>query len=90
MEEESLRTRLPQKIGLGRRAGRVEPSADIDLRMGLTAEVSRARRVRNFRLPTQDGELGVSALNDEPVHRVVGDVPANFAAKFLKGGHGMP
>lgn len=77
------------KVRFWWRADGFEPSADIDLRVCLPAEVASPGGVCRLRIPFQDSELVIAALNDEPVNRVVGNASANFTAEFLESCHAL-
>jgi hypothetical protein len=72
------------EIRAGRRADGVEPAADVYLRMSFAAEMACSIGVCSLLIPAQNGELGVTTLNYEPVQRVVGDGAADFATEFLE------
>jgi len=44
-------------------------------------------RIRRLYFPLQNSEFRITALNDKPVIRVIGDSPADFTSKFLKSSH---
>jgi hypothetical protein len=75
------------EIRAGRRANRIEPTANVDLCVGFAAEMARSVGVRGFLIPAQDGELRVATLNYEPVQWVTSDRAANFTPEFLERGH---
>jgi hypothetical protein len=52
--------------------------------MSLAAEVPGGGTHGSRRFPLDDEELLVSALDDEPVGRMLSDDPANFTLKFFK------
>ena len=72
---------------LRRRADRFEPPADVDLRVRLSAEMASARALSGREIPAEDRQFFFSALDDEPVNRIVADDPANFAAELFERGH---
>lgn len=55
--------------------------------MGLSTEMPSSGAIRHFRIPLEHGQLRITALNDEPMIRAIGDPPANFAPEFLERGH---
>jgi hypothetical protein len=78
------------EIGFGRRAHGLKPAADINLSVSLSAEMARSICIGRVLIPAKNAKLSISALNHEPVHRVVRDRAADFAPKFLKRGHRYP
>jgi hypothetical protein len=72
-----------------RRAYRLKPPAHVHLSMGLSAEMAGSGRGRRFRIPLEQPELRVSALDYEPVIRAIGNVSTDFTAEFLKRCHGV-
>lgn len=70
-----------------RDADGIEPAADVDLGVTLAAEVAGGFAVRGFSAPFVDGEGEVAALDDKPVHGVVGGEVADFTFVFAGGGH---
>lgn len=69
---------------LARRANRLKPATDIDLRVRLSTEMPGCRTIRGCQVPLDDGELLVSAFDYIPVNRVIAGDPANLALKFLQ------
>jgi hypothetical protein len=67
---------------LGGRTDGFKPSADVNLRMRLTAEMTGNRAVGGVQVPAKNGELLVSTFDHEPMSGMVTDDPANFALKF--------
>lgn len=57
--------------------------------MRLTAEVAGGGAIGGGEVPTQHGELRVSAVDDEPVGGMIADDPADLALKFSKCGHSV-
>ena len=47
----------------------------------------RTVRIGGFRIPFDDGEFDIPALNDEPVRGILRDGPTNLAAVFPDGCH---
>lgn len=78
-----------RKVRLRRRANCFKPSANVDLGMGFSAEVASSRGIRSFRLPLENTELGITALNHKPVVRAISDPSADFASEFLKRCHAV-
>jgi len=77
------------KSGLRRRTNRFKPAADIDLRMGFSAEVASSTCIRLIESPLEHAELGITALDHEPVIWVISDTATNFASVLLKSGHAV-
>jgi hypothetical protein len=55
--------------------------------MGFSAEVASSVDTGRVRIPFEDTEFRIAALNYEPVIWVVADPSADFASEFLKKGH---
>lgn len=67
-----------------RRAHRFKPAADIDLGVSFATEMPSGRAAGGGRIPFDDGELLISALDHEPMDRILADDPANLALEFLQ------
>ena len=65
-----------------RRAYRIEPSADVHLGVGFTAEVPGGSCIRRFRIPAVNCELRVPTLNNEPVDGMAVYNSADFTSVF--------
>ena len=52
----------------GRTAKRLEPAADVDLRVALAAEMQRMRFVGLSVIPFEDSQVGIAAMDDKPAH----------------------
>src|ERR1700739_4271608 len=66
-------------------AHRVDPPANKHLGMGFAAEVPRCRAAGHFQIPFVHRQLQVSALDHEPMDRIRGNDPADFALEFFQG-----
>ena len=65
-----------------RRTDVLKPAADVDLRMRLTAEMPSRRTIRALQVPPQHGKFLFSALDHEPMHRMIANDTANLTLKF--------
>ncbi len=70
-----------------RHANRLEPAADINLRVRLSAEVPSRRAVRRLQVPLEDRQFLVSTLNHKPMSRSRAGDPANLTLKLLHARH---
>lgn len=52
--------------------------------MGFAAKVAGGGTHSGCRVPLDDGELLISALDHEPVRRILTDDPANLTLKFVQ------
>jgi len=71
------------KPGLRRRAFRVKPAADVNLRVGFTTVMPGPGRVGGFRVPSVYGEIGIPTPNHEPADRIRRYQSAHFTSEFL-------
>ena len=55
--------------------------------MGFPAEVPCSGRIGGLRVPFENGELRIAALNHKPVNRITGYRAADFTSEFLKRCH---
>src|SRR5713226_2471773 len=55
--------------------------------MGLPAEVPGSSRICSLRVPFENSELRIAALNHKPVNRIAGYCSADFTSEFLKRCH---
>src|ERR1700752_2741813 len=74
---------------LRRGAHRIEPAADVHLGMSFTAVMPGSGRIGGFRIPSIDGEIGISAPNHEPVGGIRGHKATDFASEFLQRSHSL-
>ena len=81
------RSRSSQEIWPGRRAQRFKPSADVDLSMPFSAEMPCPGGVCGFRVPLDNRQVHIAALNDEPMARILRNRSTNFAAVLPDGCH---
>jgi hypothetical protein len=81
--------RRSRELRLRGRANRLEPAANVDLRMGFSAEMAGSGCVRRIAIPLEHGEIGITALDHEPVIWVIRDPATNFASELLQGCHAM-
>ena len=65
-----------------RRTDVLKPAADVDLCMRLAAEMASRRTIRALQVPPQHGKFFLSALNHEPMHRMIANDPANLTLEF--------
>ena len=77
------------KVWFRGRAGRLEPSADIDLRMRLSAEMTSAFLTGCLCVPFEDSQLIAVASNHEPVHGIRADDATYLTSKFDYGRHSV-
>jgi hypothetical protein len=82
-----LRRHGPREVWFRRRTYRVKPSANVHLSVGFPAEVPCSGRICGFRVPFENSELRIAALNHKPVNRIAGYRSADFTSEFLKGCH---
>jgi hypothetical protein len=73
--------------GFGRRAEGFKPPADIHLGVGFPAEMPGGFGIGSSQIPLDDGKLLVSALDHEPMDRMVTDDAANLALEFFQTRH---
>jgi hypothetical protein len=73
--------------GLWRGADRFKPAADINLSMGLAAEMAGGGTIGGGQVPLDYRELLISALDHIPMNGIVTDDPADLALEFLQTGH---
>ena len=85
-----LHRRGPREVWFRRRTYRVKPSANVHLSVGLPAVVPCSGRICGFRVPFENRELRIAALNHKPVNRIAGYCPADFTSEFLKRCHKFP
>jgi hypothetical protein len=85
----SLRLRGPQKVRFRRRTYGFEPSADVNLGMGLSAVVPGPSRIGRLGAPFHNSEVRVSAFNHEPVNGIGGYYSADFTTEFAYRCHGF-
>ena len=78
-EKKNLRS---SKDRFPRRTDVLKPAADVDLRMRLTAEMASRRSIRALQVPPQHGKFFFSALDHEPMHRMIANDTANLTLKF--------
>jgi hypothetical protein len=69
------------------RTHRVKPAADVHLSVSLATVMPGSGRCGSLRIPSEDGKLGVSASNHEPVDGIAGYRTTDFAAEFLQRRH---
>jgi len=55
--------------------------------VGFPAEVPRSGGICGLRIPFENREIRIAALNHKPVNRIAGYCPANLTSKFLKRCH---
>src|SRR5258708_4937306 len=72
-KDSQLQRRRPVEVRFRRRANRLKPAANVDLRMGFSAVVTSSSRVRRICIPLEDSKLRIATLNDKPVIGVVRD-----------------
>ena len=82
-----LRRHGPREVWFRRRTNRVKPSANVHLSVGFPAEVPCSGRICGLRVPFENSELRIAALNHKPVNRIVGHRSADFTSEFLKRCH---
>jgi hypothetical protein len=70
------------KIWLRRCAHRVKPATDVHLGVSFTAVMPGSGRTGGFRIPSVDGEVGISTSNHEPVGGAGGNESTNFTPEF--------
>lgn len=77
------------EVRFRRRTNRFEPSADVNLRMGLAAEVARTGSICGIHVPSENRELRIVALDHKPVNGAGAAPAADFASEFLKRCHAV-
>jgi hypothetical protein len=82
-----LRRHGTREVWFRRRTYRVKPSANVHLSVGFPAEVPCSGRICGLRIPFENSELRLAALNHKPVNRIAGYRSADFTSEFLKRGH---
>lgn len=84
-----LHKRCSCEVRLWRRTYRFKPAANVDLGMGFSAEMAGTGCIRCFRIPLQNTQVGIIALNNEPMNRGICDPAADFASELLKSCHAL-
>ena len=77
------------EVRLGWQTNRLEPAANVDLRVGFSAEMAGSGRIRSIGIPPKYSELGITALDHEPVIWVISDPAADFALELPLSCHAM-
>jgi hypothetical protein len=76
LRRQTLRTETHRLLS----AERLEPPAYIYLGVRFPAVMARAALVRSFFIPLENGELGIAAVNDDPAHRMLAFLTADFTS----------
>src|SRR6266481_871985 len=82
-----LHRRGPREVWFRRRTYRVKPSANVHLSVGFPAVVPCAGCICGLRVPFENSELRIAALNHKPVNRIAGYRSTDFTSEFLKRCH---
>ena len=71
----------------GRRTNGFKPPTDIHLRVRFAAKMPGGGTVGGCQVPPENSKILISALDHEPVARIVTDNPTNFALEFFHTRH---
>ena len=81
-----LRLRNSENL-FGRRTDGFKPPADVHLRVRFAAKMPGGGTVGGCQIPPENSKILISALDHEPVARIVTDNPTNFALEFFHTRH---
>jgi hypothetical protein len=77
------------EVGFRRRANGIEPPADVNLSVAFATEVARTGRICSLGVPFEYRQLGIPALNDKPMNRIIGYRATDLTSEFIEGRHAV-